>query len=203
MLQVTIPEGLKEGDHLQVDGPSDPVQVQVPPNAPPGTTIQIATAPAAVITSQPTNISEASMAMVGTWDTKTEGCFGGDGTMVITESNEVLTVNTKHNSSCCWGGCCALTVENSGSRGVHEPSMMLNGSFVDVKLNGGLTVRTENNWIITNASSEKVDMSWQHAAYKLGETQRISGTMAWDMAAEPKTVDVKSWAGTMRWVKTA
>ena len=80
---------------------------------------------------------------------------------------------------------------------------MLNGSFKDVKLNGGLTVRTEANWIITNASSEKVDMSWQSAAYKLGETQRISGTMAWDLAAEPKTVEMKSWAGTMRWVKTA
>ena len=121
-----------------------------------------------------------------------------------TESNEVLTVNTKNTGSCCWGGCFKNTVENSGSRGVHEPSMMLNGSFVDHWLNGGLTVQTENNWIITNASSEKVDMSWQSATYKLGQTQRINGTMAWDMAAEPKTVDVKSWAGTMRWwVKTA
>ena len=129
--------------------------------------------------------------------------------MVITESNEVLTVNTKNTGSCCWGGCFKNTVENSGSRGVHEPSMMLNGCTMAASwttgsmLNGGLTVQTENNWIITNASSEKVDMSWQSATYKLGQTQRINGTMAWDMAAEPKTVDVKSWAGTMRWVKTA
>ena len=123
--------------------------------------------------------------------------------MEITQSNGKLTVETKNTGACCWGVCCATTVENSGSRGVHEPSMMLNGSFKDVKLNGGLTVRTENNWIITNATSEKVDMSWHAATYKTGQTQRISGTMAWDLAAEPKAVDVKSWAGTHRYVRTA
>jgi len=160
--------------------PSGPMLVTVPPGVKSGQVIEIS-APAPMAMAR-TGLTEASMAMVGTYRTESSVCCGLAGSTtetVITESNQVLT--QRINGRTCFCGCNCGTIEGTGSRGVNDPTMV----FTTNSINRGRTTPATNTQTITSATSDKIEMDWdmQTHAPPPNLDMHLYGKMTWDLAA--------------------
>ena len=166
MPQVMVPDGVAEGGQFQANTPSGPMLVTVPPGVKSGDVIELsAPAPMAMERSA---IAEASTAMVGTYHNDSSVCCGlGGGTtdLVVTESNQVLTLAVHgRNHFCC---LCRGTTEGTGSRGVNDATMV----FTTNSVNKGVLTPASNTQTITSATRDTIEMDWVSQVH--GQGMRI------------------------------
>ena len=165
MLQVMVPSGVAEGGQFQANTPSGPMLVTVPPGVKSGDVIELS-APAAMAMER-SAIAEASTAMVGTYHNDSSVCCGlGGGTtdLVVTESNQVLTLAVHGRNFCC---CFCGTTEGTGSRGVNDATMV----FTTNSVNKGVLTPASNTQTITSATRDTIEMDWVSQVH--GQGMRI------------------------------
>ena len=182
MLQVMVPDGVAEGGQFQVNTPSGPMLVTVPPGVKSGQVIDISAPAPMAMAMERSAIAEASMAMVGTYHNDSSVCCGlGGGTtdLVVTESHQVLTLAVHGRTRFCCLGC--GTTEGTGSRGVNDATMV----FTTTGVSNGVTTSHTNTQTITSATRDKIEMDWDVQVH--GQGMRIDmhlyGKMTWDLAA--------------------
>ena len=155
--------------------------VTVPPGVNSGQVIEIS-APAPMAMAR-TEITEASMAMVGTYHIDSSNCCGlarSTTEVVVSESNQVLTQRINGRTRFC--GCNCGTMEGTGSRGLNDPTMKITTNSIN---RGRLTPAT-NTQTITSATRDKIEMDWdmQTNAQVAGQLDmHLYGKMTWDLAA--------------------
>ena len=169
---VTVPPGAKSGQGRFREGSG-----KVPPGAKSGQVIQIS----APMVMERTELSEASMAMVGTYHIESSNCCGlarSTTETVVTESNQVLTQRIKGRTRFC--GCNCGTIEGTGSRGVNDATMV----FTTNSRNKGITTPATNTQTITSATRDKIEMDWDMQTHAPGGRldMHLYGKMTWDLA---------------------
>jgi hypothetical protein len=177
MLQVTVPDGVAKGGTFQVATPSGPMLVTVPSGVKSGQVIEIS-APAPMAMAR-TELTEASMAMVGTYRTESSVCCGLGGSTaetVVTESNQVLTQRINGRTRFC--GCNCGTIEGTGSRGVNDTTMV----FTTNSINRGRLTPATNTQTITSVTRDKIEMDWDMQTHGPGLDMHLYGKMTWDLA---------------------
>lgn len=177
MLQAWVPDGVAEGDTFQVATPSGPMLVTVPPGVKSGQVIGFsAPAPMAMVR---TELTEASMAMVGTYHTESSVCCGLGGSTaetVVTVHNQVLTQRINSRNHLC--GCNCGSIDGTGSRGVNDTTMV----FTTNSINRGRLTPATNTQTITSATRDKIEMNWDMQTHGPGLDMHLYGKMTWDLA---------------------
>ena len=172
-----VPDGIVEGSTFQMATPSGPMPVTVPPGVKSGQVIEIST-PTPMAMAR-TELTEASMAMVGTYRTESSACCGLAGSTtetVVTESNQVLTQRINGRTSFC--GCKCGTIEGTGSRGVNDTTMV----FTTNSINRGRLTPATITQKIASATRDKIEMDWDMQTHGPGLDMHLYGKMTWDLA---------------------